>query len=342
MAVTDPKIHYTRLPGRVWVPVSAQRAGSLWLTSDHILALKENGYAETYKRFYLTDIQGFIVHRTKRRMTLNLFFGTLLLLFFSITYLFSDAGVAFGITLWGGSLFWIGMIINSVSGPTCEVRIRTAVQTEILSPLQRISSFEKFYAQVRPLIVASQGELDPAQAGELAAQAGELAAFMTPTATAPTPPPIKIFSPRFHLWFFGMLAGTCLPGFMLFIMASPMIALAYFVFVTTGLILALAAIVRQHSEDCRDSALITITWIGGCLSLLSAVVHYFETIVYQFTPEALSRGSLTWGILYVDPSENDFLFWHISVFLFLAWGVGMFGFIRAWQLRPISADSAQS
>jgi len=333
----NPDIKYRRLPGRVWVPISAQRSGSIWLGPDHLLTVLENGYAENYKRFYLADIQGFIVRRNSRRMILNLAFGFILLCIFGITTMFTDAGFGLVVTVTGGGIFLLGMLINSLSGPTCEVRVRTAVQTEKLSPLQRIRSFEKFLNEVRPLIIQAQGELNPGEAGNMAV-------FAAPASQSGAPPPLKIFSPRLHLWFFGSLAATTVPGFLLFILPNPLIALSYYLFIVVGIVLGLAAAVRQHSEKCKDSALIALLWTGFGLVLLNSIVHYFELIFFQFDSAFLGKAGANaqWAILYIDPTQYDFIFWQISIFLFLAWGLGMFGFIRAWQLRPIAADTLPS
>jgi hypothetical protein len=59
---------------------------------------------------------------------------------------------------------------NTLMGPTCVCHLKTAVQTEELTPLRRLRRARKVLARVRPLIVAAQGELTPEEIAARMAQ----------------------------------------------------------------------------------------------------------------------------------------------------------------------------
>jgi hypothetical protein len=117
------------------------------------------GYSEDYKRFYYQDIQAIIVRQTNRREILNLGLGLFGGLFSLIAWLAGDIWV----WILGGlaSVCFFGLLINWLRGPTCVCHLRTAVQTEQLPSLNRLSTTRKAIARLRPLIAATQGGLSP-------------------------------------------------------------------------------------------------------------------------------------------------------------------------------------
>jgi hypothetical protein len=57
--------------------------------------------------------------------------------------------------------------INAALGPTCSLQVQTAIARHPLPPLNRLRRARKVLARIRPLIVAAQGELSPAQLAEI-------------------------------------------------------------------------------------------------------------------------------------------------------------------------------
>lgn len=151
---------------------------SLWLGKDHVLCVETSGYSytESYKRFYFRDIQAIIIRKNSARMIRSFALGGLALLFLVIVLAVSSTDApAFGtlaVFLSLATLSILGVIINSLLGPTCACQIRTAVQTESL-PLIRTRRAQKFLERIRPLIAAAQGQL---MAEEITARMRELTA----------------------------------------------------------------------------------------------------------------------------------------------------------------------
>jgi hypothetical protein len=182
-----PELEYhrlTRARRRPGIAVVAISSYSLWLGLDHLLLIESNGYSETYKRFYLRDIQAIIVRRTDARRTTNIVLGVLAGLLLLIGLLIGEmsATITFGVIALITCL--TPLLINVLLGPTCLCQIRTAVQTEDL-PIRRIGKARKILQRIRPLISEAQGQITPE---EVQAQMQVLAAtppLMTP---APAPP----------------------------------------------------------------------------------------------------------------------------------------------------------
>lgn len=161
------KIHYTRLPGR---SVGLVGRGSIWLGPDHVLVVHETMTGEDYRRFFFRDIKSIVIRETPRRARAAVVLGALTLL--NLLPLFAlDAPTASGrgmAWLALGSMIWAGLgLANLLRGPTCETRLRTAVQDEVVPALGRRRAARRVAALLRPHILAAQaGEAAPAVAGD--------------------------------------------------------------------------------------------------------------------------------------------------------------------------------
>jgi hypothetical protein len=143
---------YRRLPGR---PLSFGRA-SLWLAEDHLLSVQSNRFSEDYRRYYLRDIQAFVLERTGPVSLWTYSLGAVaagflapgLLFNFQKTFLWVPGGLFLGITLYVIAL-----------GPTCSCYIQTAVSREKLRSLRWMRTAEKTLRAVEPYIEQVQGAM---------------------------------------------------------------------------------------------------------------------------------------------------------------------------------------
>jgi hypothetical protein len=139
---------------------------SLWLGADHLLAVETNGFTETYKRFHFRDIQAITLVATQRRQQWNSVFGVLALVAAAV---WGGVLLASGPSLSGSVvgalvvavLFGVPLLVNNLLGPSCECRIHTAVQTEVLPSLRRLRRVQRLLERLRPLIAGAQGTLAP-------------------------------------------------------------------------------------------------------------------------------------------------------------------------------------
>ena len=147
---------YQRLPGREAGFLSYSR---LWLGPDHLLLARTAFFSEEYKRFYFRDIQAIVTRRTEHREILNLIFAFITIVF-GVLAVFTDSGWrAFLLVMTG--IFVFALIVNWLRGPTCVCHVRTAVQTEELSPLKRFRATHKLIERLKPNIEKAQGPLAP-------------------------------------------------------------------------------------------------------------------------------------------------------------------------------------
>ena len=172
------KTGYQRLPGHGLTWTGPSR---VWLSEDHVLLVLGRGFYESYRRFFLNDIQAILVCRTHTGKMWNTIWALGLLFFGSIAAVVPDP-IARGILLGLATPFALGLIINLILGPTCACHIRTAVQTERVPALSRLRAARRLIARLEPLITATQGDL-PAE--EAAARFAEIQGEPAPVANAP-------------------------------------------------------------------------------------------------------------------------------------------------------------
>jgi hypothetical protein len=147
---------YRKLPGDFR---GFLRRRSLWMGSDHLLLVEGGRFSETYKRFYLRDIQTLIVRRTPR---------------FAMPYYWVLlAGIALIALLIGlapsrVSFFWpavatltgVAIYLYVVSMfHSCRFHLITRVNKVELKSLCRVHSARRFVAIMTPRIIAAQGQL---------------------------------------------------------------------------------------------------------------------------------------------------------------------------------------
>ena len=130
----------------------------LYLGDDHLLVVDSDGYSEDYKRFYWRDIQGFALRRTMEGRMINVAFALPFILFTALALSAKDGGSVFALGF-VAAIFLLFLLINLAQGPTCDVELFTAVQSEKLPTLGRVKVANKVLARLQPIIVEAQGEL---------------------------------------------------------------------------------------------------------------------------------------------------------------------------------------
>jgi hypothetical protein len=151
---------YKRLPGRRFLSLAGKQ--TLWIGRDHLLSVSSSGFGEQYRRFFLRDIAAITVQQTRRWMIWNVVLGVVAGVFglIAVAVLGSGAGVEAGFATFflvmvvAPSL--VGLVVNLLRGPTCSVRIQTAVQTSEIPAVGRLKAAEKLLAELVPLIQAAQ------------------------------------------------------------------------------------------------------------------------------------------------------------------------------------------
>ena len=126
----------------------------LYLGPDHLLLIEQFILVERYKRFYFRDIQAITETKSPRWIVLGLIWGFLALL--SALLFIGHNPVTLILGMLFTAFFGFAFIHNFLSGPTCIVRLQTAVQTHRFAPLERIRDFRKGMGIIEPLIRSAQ------------------------------------------------------------------------------------------------------------------------------------------------------------------------------------------
>ena len=156
--------------------------GSLWLGKDHLLQVTNTFAVEEYRRWYLREIQSFVLRRTSGRMIWNIVLGVIALLFFVIAgaAIFAAIEASAGddrvmLSIIGGLAAFLGLalcivaLINTAMGPSCTVFIQTPHGLDRLRSPGRLSSFEKLAVRLQPVIESAQAPAGHDQLREIAA-----------------------------------------------------------------------------------------------------------------------------------------------------------------------------
>jgi hypothetical protein len=131
----------------------------LYLGTDHLLLIEQLILVERYKRFYYRDIQAITATQSSRWLVFAGLWGFLTLLAALSFFVHNSIALIAG-TLFTG-LFGFAFVRNFIQGPTCIVRLRTAVQTHRIAPLERIRDFHRGMDAIEPLIQTAQSEDQP-------------------------------------------------------------------------------------------------------------------------------------------------------------------------------------
>lgn len=268
----------------------------LWLGPDHVLLTTNQGFSESYKRFYFPDIQAILLTQTRGGLI-----GNILLGFFAVDlFAFSLGGLLFewpqpaviAFAVFGG-VFSLFLLVNWLRGPTCRCHIRTAVQTERVYSLNRIRRAAKTLRVLRGAIEAEQGALTPGHVEEAAARPPRLA---SPAARARRVRPVAVprivrpYRGHAHDFLVGVLlidfGHSCLrffAGGVLMLTASLLIGLTLAVSVTT-------ALARQSGTNL-PRALKNTTWLCLGYIVITYVFGLFHSIVLAITNPALAGNS---------------------------------------------------
>lgn len=138
------------------------RRNTLWLGPDHLLLVDSTRFSETYKRFYLADIQSIVIRKTPRFKLP--YYWVLLIIAVLIALLEAASRFSHGlgwpaIAAISGMLGVAGCLYVVSMFQSCTCHLATRVNRVELSSLFRLRSAREFVRLLAPRIDAVQGEL---------------------------------------------------------------------------------------------------------------------------------------------------------------------------------------
>jgi hypothetical protein len=278
---------YFRLPGKRMLAVWG--IDSLWLGKDHILSIKKRGYVEEYRRFYFTDVQSILLDQTGEGIIWNLILGFaagVCILIFGLAWRVWEWESG-GLIAWGilTGIFFLGLLINALKGPTCKCFIQTAVQIDPLPSLHRTRAAKKAIQIIQPHIESIQGSV-PQQ---------DLLLIQPEYSTAAQPLFVKTSgaeqihheSGSFHFALFGSLVAYAILSVVNLFYRNTALYAAKVAILTAILVTMIAAAVRQRNSDMNLSlkrtvwfslALLIATVLGGYINMLLFVVRHPQAV----------------------------------------------------------------
>lgn len=141
---------YIQLEGRLRGPLYSSR---LYIGRNHLLKSTIAGIHENYRRFAWEDIQAFTLRKTDWGWAINAGLGAILFLL-SMSFLKWHSNLL-GSLLGHGiffCLFLTALIVNVRRGPTCHVRVQTAVSDEWLGSLHRERLARRVLDQLKAIV----------------------------------------------------------------------------------------------------------------------------------------------------------------------------------------------
>jgi hypothetical protein len=154
------------------------RSSRLWLGTDHLLAATSICGFESYRRYYLRDIQALLVRPTAAGVIKTSVLAVITLAFLVPAYLIfakarllgQDLGLpavvvsapAVLILSIPGLIFLLFTLITLARGLTCSVHLQTRPGLEPLKPLHYRRSTQRVLAELVPIITAAQAASSPA------------------------------------------------------------------------------------------------------------------------------------------------------------------------------------
>jgi hypothetical protein len=168
----------------------------LWLAADHLLLVRNEGWKESYRKFYFQDIQALVVAENKQRRNLNITILFIILFLLVLAGLF-DENMGAVLFLSIASAFLIVLFVNWLKGPTCTAQIITAVQTTSL-PCKRLAVAQRLQKKLTASITEMQGDFTADHEEQLGHKLREVAAANHRKKTAKKSEELEEFSLFFN------------------------------------------------------------------------------------------------------------------------------------------------
>lgn len=131
---------------------------SLWIGTDHVLAITNTFGTESYRRYYFSEIQAFVSHRTVSWLIGNIIIGfiTLCCVVPAVVMLGSgDSGPSIAFFIVGGIMALI-LLIHLIAGPTAKLFVQTAASYDPIPGVTRWFMIRRIIRRLEPLVHEAQ------------------------------------------------------------------------------------------------------------------------------------------------------------------------------------------
>jgi hypothetical protein len=337
-------LKYKRLPGRgprkEGMMTALLSRCSLHLGEDHLLAVDSNGFSEDYKRFYFSDIQGFITRKTRRGFAWSIAIGLMLASFLTAALLLERDSVR--IFFWAlSALFLTLLLINLFRGPTCICHILTAVQEEPLPSLNRLRVARRVIDILRGVVERTQGELTSEDRNSHGSEeVNHPAPFLHGFRKARKDRrPARHDDATVHGMAFALILLAGLLTGILLLHHTPVLSGVSSVLTLLWSVLIIVALVRQYESDIPGSVR-GIAWVSLgflCLTYFLSYVLMISTLVANPQQQVATQWDIYRAMLNLSPQDSPFL---AALLLFSAASSIALGSLGLLRVRKHRGDFA--
>jgi hypothetical protein len=344
-------IRYKRLPGRGprtrGIITAVRSRCSLYLGDDHILAVDNNGFSESYKRFYFSDIQAFITQKTRRGAVWNIVLAVMIACSLVGALFFEEESLRILFWILSG-IFFALLLINILKGPTCTCHIVTAVQVDKLPSLNRLRVARKVIDAIRPSIEKVQGTLSPEEitTGQSMGTAHPAPSLRGTRVSQGRQRQIRHYDGTIHMTAFALLlADGIVTGISLLYhtLLIGVVSSALTVMYTISIIIAL---VKQYGSDIPRSVR-GVTWASLGFICISYILSYILMItIFMRTPHVMmSQWDMYRAMLKLSPQDSPFLmivYCFVAVCALVLGALGLMGVKRHRDASTIAPAADQN
>lgn len=340
---------YKKLPGRKGEAFGVVEAESysLWMGDEHLLSIVNSRFTESYKWFAYSNIQAFIVNRTRSGTTLNIVFSAISF-FWLVLILMSHVfawGIGFDIFL--GimvCLFVILLLMNLAAGPTCSTFIQTSVQKEQLKSLSRIKHMRRALKLLRERIQSEQGQLSDETirmfagstepAVDVLDHKRPLEKLESPVAKWGFSVKSKLYNSQAHLVLFTLLLADVCHSCVRWFVGNVFMDVLSLVLMVLMVTAAVWAVIKQHGTNLSDGIKVVV-WISLCYMGIIGYVSNISSVFIHAVNGTAQLGS--WQRLVegasILPADSMYLRVMLTISIIMSGFLGFTGMflLRKWE-----------
>lgn len=328
---------YKRLPGR-HRSISGQ--SSLWIGSDHLLAVDRVYFEERYRRFHFSDFQAMVIQATNQFYVMSLVIAVLTLLLATPAWMFwqdNELELA-AIALLPSALCLIVLVIHLVKGKTCRCYLQMRVGVHDIPAIRRRRHAEKVLDKIRPQINAAQKDIKVSME-QIPAPRRKV--FKQSRSDVHG---VSSYSGTWHFALYGILSVDILFTILSFFKTGMFLFVMNFILGIVLLLSTIAALIAQRNSALPASAR-TATW--GVLALyvvaMIAGYFYFTFFLLMKQPELLvDQFAMYQYMANLEVMEHPFLMVLTLVFIVISLLCEVFGLAGIFRMRREAKAGAES
>jgi hypothetical protein len=328
--------------GRSGLTLAIGETYRLYVGQDHLLYVVNQRFSESYRRYYLRDIQALTLRQTAGRSTTNQILGGLWILLTLVSLYVGYAADATSGWIIGGSitgLLGLLCVVNTLKGPTCVCELRTAVSIQELGSLKRVRPAQKILNRLALRISETQGEL---REEDLAKEPSRFKLRPKVAAVDSLSTLVrKADDGRYHALLFSFLLLDGGVTVLNFFVQHLTVTLAQVV-LSLGIILAIVVVLVRQRELEVSLGLKRVMWgILGYLTIALSIGYAFYMSMVVRHPELYQhQGRWVKFLSELSPTDSSFLLVLHTFTLVGSFGLGLAGFILLQRHRKDTRMSA--